>query len=94
MRLLNINYWAGKRKNEILVLLIKIDESGQLIGLRSDKMGASDISKIRKNSDTLDVLGSDDLEEWLRSNISTFSSALTKMKRGRYEIIGEYAVSG
>ena len=92
MRLLNINYWAGKKQKPTLVLLLREDQSGQLIGLRSDKLKDSDIKKIRDSIGKLDVMDQDELEEWLIAEISSYKSALVKLKEGRYSVVEEHSI--
>jgi lipoate-protein ligase A len=92
MRLLNINYWAGKKQEPTLILLINIDDHGQLIGLRSDKLKDSDIKKIRDNIAKLNAMDPDELEEWLKTALSSFSAAVVRMKDKRYSVMEEHAI--
>ena len=92
MRLISISYCVGKGKEVALVLLIGIDERGQLIGLRSDRLSNADIKKIKDQIGALSVMEPDQLQEHLSSTIQTYQKALVKMKNGRYKVLMEHGI--
>jgi len=92
MRLVNVQYWAGKNKKSVLLLLLEIDASGQLIGLKSKKLSATDINKIARESAALMAMGREDMQKYLEQTIPSYRSALTTMKKGRYQIIEEFEI--
>ena len=92
MRLVNVQYWSGKSKKESLILLIEIDEHGQLVGLRSDKMGNTDIQTVLARLAKLNKMDADKVKGYLDQIVPSYSSALTTLKKGRYEIIQEHTL--
>jgi len=92
MRLMNINYWAGKKQEPTLILLLRVDQNGQMVGLRSDKLKDSDIKKIRDNIGNIDAMDPDELEEWLKAEIASYTSALVKLKKDRYSVVEEHSI--
>lgn len=92
MRLVSINYWAGKGKREVLILLIGVDERGQLIGLRSDKLSNADVKKLKDKMDKLDGMEPDEIKEYLAQLLPSYKKALVEMKKGRYEVMMEHKI--
>lgn len=92
MRLVNVQYWSGKSKKESLILLIEIDEHGQLVGLRSDKMGNTDIQTVLARLAKLNKMDADKVKGYLDQIVPSYNSALTTLKKGRYEIIQEHTL--
>ena len=92
MRLVNVQYWSGKKQTVTLILLIEIDDHGQLVGLRSDKMSGTDIKAVMDRLTKLSTMGSDKLKKYLSQIVPSYSSALTTMKKGRYKVIMEHAL--
>lgn len=94
MRLMNINYWAGKTKKDAVVMPIGHDLAGNMICLKSDKVTLGDIAKIRSNLKKLEKMHMDELKNWLSTNLASFKSALTTMKKGRFEVVSEMPING
>ena len=91
MRLLHVEYWTGKKKTPILVVLIEITRDNRLIGLRSDKLSNADVKKIRDNTEKLKKKSQGELRSWMRQNV-TYSKSVIDLKPGRYNIIKEYSI--
>jgi hypothetical protein len=92
MRLLNIEYWAGKNKKPSVVLAVGVGKDGQLICLRSDKLSDSCVKKIRDNAAKLNSMDQGVLSEWLKLHLASYGVALTELKSGRYSIIEERTI--
>ena len=92
MRLVNVQYWSGKSKKESLILLIEVDKHGQLVGLKSDKMGNTDIQAVLAQLAKLNKMDIEKMKAYLNQIVPSYSSALTTLKKGRYEIIGEHTL--
>lgn len=94
MRLMHINYWKGKTKSDAVVLPIKIDVAGNLVCLRSDKLSVSDTAKIKGSALKIEKMDGDEFEHWLKMHLPSYNAAKTTMKKGRYDIVKEYPISG
>jgi hypothetical protein len=94
MRLLSINYWAGKDKKNALVLSVGQDKLGNLLCLKSEKVTGADITKIRDNLEKLNRMETGELASWLNAALNSYKNAFVTMRKGRYEIVSEYPIDG
>jgi hypothetical protein len=88
----NVQYLAGKNKKEVLLVLLEIDASGALIGLKSNKLSNTDIKKISKESPTLMAMDVEGVKKYLEQIVPSYRSALTTLRKGRWQIIQEFEI--
>jgi len=94
MRLLDVQYWAGKSKDNALIVPIEIGKNGSLVGLKSSKLNDNDIKRIKNKIGDLKDMSSKEMTNWLDKNVPSYRSALVTLKKGRYEIQKEYTING
>ena len=92
MRLMAINYYAGKVIKSTLILPIEIDKMGNLVGLRSDKLGNMDVKRVKDSLKDLSEMSVDERKEMLKFMLPSYNSALVEIKNGRYKIIEEFDI--
>lgn len=92
LQLVHVEYWAGKKKQPSVMFMVGTDESGQFVGLKSEKLLDPDIKKIRQHKDTLVDMNSTELHGWLGKNLQGYHNALCKLKKGRYNIIESFGI--
>ena len=91
---MHINYWSGKTKKDAVVLPIKTTNSGDMVCLMSEKLAVSDVKKLKASAIKIAKMDGDEFEHWLKMHLPSTQSAIKTMKRGRYEIVQEYPISG
>ena len=92
LQLVHIEYWAGRKKQTTVMLMINIDDAGQFVGLRSDKLFGPDIKKIQQSKDKLVNMDIGGLHKWLSKNLQGYGNALYKLKKGRYKVVESYKI--
>jgi len=94
MRLLDVQYWVGKSKENTLIVPIEMDNKGILVGLKASKLNDNDIKRMRNKIEELANMSPKDMMNWLDKNVPSFRNALVTLKKGRYKIQKEYVVNG